>query len=73
MYERCGTRGPGNGEGCDVVEWVKRITLRWVSHTLRMGNEELVKKVYLSKVEGSNRRPLGRWKDRLKEYVSEGE
>ncbi len=29
-------------------------------------------KVYLSTVEGTNRRgrPLGRWKDRVKEYVS---
>ncbi len=38
----------------------------------RMGNEEFVK-VYLSSVEGMNRRerPLGRWEDRVKEYVSE--
>ncbi len=37
------------------------------------GNEELVKKVYLSSVEGTNRRgrPLGRWKDKVREYVSE--
>ncbi len=36
-----------------------------------MENKELVK-VYLSSVEGPNRRgrPLGRWKDRVKEYVS---
>ncbi len=34
---------------------------------------ERVKKVYLSSVEGMNRRgrPLGRWEDRVKEYVSE--
>ncbi len=38
-----------------------------------MGNEEFVKKVYLGSAEGTNRRgrPLGRWKDRVKEYVSE--
>ncbi len=38
-----------------------------------MENEEFVKKVYLSNTEGRNRRgrPLGRWKDRVKEYVSE--
>ncbi len=38
-----------------------------------MGNEEFVKKVYLGSVEGMNRRGrlLGRWKDRVKEYVSE--
>ncbi len=38
-----------------------------------MGNEEFVKRVYLSSVERTNRRgkPLGRWKDRVKKYVSE--
>ncbi len=38
-----------------------------------MGNEEFVKKVYLGSVEGTNRRErsLGRWEDRVKEYVSE--
>ncbi len=38
----------------------------------RMENKEFVK-VYLSSVEGPNRRrrPLGRWEDRVKEYVSE--
>ncbi len=38
-----------------------------------MGNEEFVKKVYMSSAEGTNRkgRPLGRWKDRVKEYASE--
>ncbi len=38
-----------------------------------MGNEEPVKKVYLGSVEGTNRRgrPLGRWEDRVKEYMSE--
>ncbi len=37
-------------------------------------NEELVK-VYLSSVDGPNRwgRPLGRWDDRVEEYLSEGE
>ncbi len=45
-----------------------------VCHVLeRMENEEFVKNVYLSSVEGPNRRerPLGRWKDKMKEYVSE--
>ncbi len=38
-----------------------------------MGNEEFVKKVHLSSVEGTNRRgrPLVRWEDRVREYVSE--
>ncbi len=47
--------------------------MRWVGHIERMGNEEFLKKMYLGSVEGMNRRgrPLGRWKDRVKEYVSE--
>ncbi len=38
-----------------------------------MGNEEFVKKVYLSSVESRNRRgrPFGRWEDRVREHVSE--
>ncbi len=52
---------------------MKRSTLRLFCHIERMENEEFVKKVYLSRVEGPNRRerPLGRWEDRPKEYVSE--
>ncbi len=66
-------RGCGSGVGCGVVEWVKRSTLRWFGHIERIGNEEFVKKVYLSSAEGTNRRGrlLGRWKDRVKEHVSE--
>ncbi len=66
-------RGRGSGVGCGVLEWVKRSTLRWFGHIERMENEEFVKTVYLSSVEGPNRRgrPLGRWEDRLKENVSE--
>ncbi len=57
---------------CGVVEWIKWSTLRWFGHIERMGNDDLLR-VYLSNVEGTNRRgrPLGRWKDRVKEYVSE--
>ncbi len=59
--------------GSGVVTWVSRNTLRWFGHIEGMGNEEFVKKVYLSRVGGTNRpgRPLGRWKDRVKEYVNE--
>ncbi len=55
------------------VEWVRRSTLRWFDHIERMGNEEFGNKVYLSSAEGTNRRgrPLGRWEDRVKEYVCE--
>ncbi len=70
MYERCGMRG--HGRGWDVVEWVKRSTLRWFGHIERMENEEFVR-VYRNSVEGPNRRgsPLGRLEDKVKEYVSE--
>ncbi len=65
-----GMRGHRSGVGCGVVEWVKRSTLRWFGHIERMGNEEFVKKVYRSNVEGTNRRLPGRWEDRVKEYES---
>ncbi len=42
VYKRCGMRERGSGVGCDVVEWVKRSTLRWFGHIERMGNEEFV-------------------------------
>ncbi len=73
VSERCGMRGCGSGVGCGVVEWVKRSTLRWFGHIEMMGNEEFVNQAYLSSVESTNRRgrPLGRLKDRVKEYVSE--
>ncbi len=52
---------------------MKRSTLRWFGHIERMENEEFVKKVYRSSVEGSNMRgrPFGRWEDKVKEYASE--
>ncbi len=52
---------------------MKRSILTWFGHIERMGNEEFVKKVYLSSVEGTNRRgrPFVRWEDRVTEYVSE--
>ncbi len=73
MHERCGMRGCGGGVGCGVVEWVKRSTVIGFGHIERMGNEEFVKKVYLSNAKGTNRRRrcLGRWEDRMLEYVSE--
>ncbi len=56
-----------------MVKWVKRSTLRWFDHIERMENEEFIKEVYRSSVEGPSRRGrlLGRWEDRVKEYVSE--
>ncbi len=59
---------------CVCVEWVKRSTLRWFGHIERTKNEKFVK-VYLSSVEGPMRRerPLGKWGDRVKKYMSERE
>ncbi len=47
--------------------------LRWFGHIERMGSEELVRKVHVSeRVNPSSRgRPIGRWKDRVKEYMCE--
>ncbi len=63
----------GSGMGCGVVEWVQRNALRWFGHVQRMENEEFVKEVYLSSVEGSSRRvrPLRKWEDWVKEYMSD--
>ncbi len=74
MYERCGMRKHGSGVRCGVLEWVKRNSLGLFGHIERMEYEESVKKVYRSSVEGPNRRgrPLGRWEDKVREYVSEG-
>ncbi len=46
--------------------------MTWFGHSKRMQNEDFVK-VYLSNIEGPSRRgrPLGRWEDRMKEYLSE--
>ncbi len=65
-------RGHGSGVGCRVVEWVEKSTLRWFGHIERTGHDEFVKMLYQSSVEGTNRkgRPLGRWEDRVREYVS---
>ncbi len=71
VYERCGLTVCGSGVGFSVVELVKMSTLRWFGHR-EDGNKEFVK-ACLSNVEGPNRRgrPLGRWEDRVKGYLSE--
>ncbi len=62
-----------SGVGCSGVELVKRSTLRCFGRIERMEYEDFVSKVFLSSVEGLRMRgrPLGRWEDRVKEYVSE--
>ncbi len=73
VYERCGMGSHANGVNCGVVEWVKRNTLRCFGHIERMGHEEFVKKVYMSEsvVPNIRGRPLGRWRDKVKEYMCE--
>ncbi len=73
VYERCNMRSHVNGVNCGIVEWVKRNMLRWFGHIERMGNEEFLKKVYMSESVGPNSRgrPPGRWRDRVKEYICE--
>ena len=45
VYEICGLGNCANAVKCEVVEWVKRNTLRWFGHIERMKSEEFVKKV----------------------------
>ncbi len=54
-------------------EWIERYTLRWFGHIERMGSEGFVKKVHMSEsVDPNSRgRPLGWWRDRVKEYMCE--
>ncbi len=74
VYERCGMEACASGVRCGVVEWMKRNTMMWFGHTERMKSKETVKKVYVSKIKSScRRRPLGRRKDSVKEYMSERE
>ncbi len=56
-----------------MVEGGKINTLRWFGHIKRIRSEEFVKKLYMSESVGPiNRgRPLGRWRDRVKEYTCE--
>ncbi len=55
-----------------MVEWVKRNSVKWFSHVEMIVIKEFVK-VYESALKGSNRggKPLGRWKDRVEEYLGE--
>lgn len=46
----------------EVMEWVKRNTLRWFGHNEKMKIEGFIKRVYMSKIKGMSRRgkPLER-------------
>ncbi len=72
VYDRCVLNTCTNGVKCRVIEWLKRNSLKWLGHVERMGSGEFVK-VYESESEGPNRRgkPLGKWKDKVQEYMGE--
>ena len=43
-----------NGMKCEVVEWVKRNTVRWFGPIKRIQSDEFVRKVYVSETVGPN-------------------
>ncbi len=56
------------GMDCRVVEWVKRSTLRWYGHVMRMNECDFTKRVSESTVEG---REEGREENREKREEKE--
>ncbi len=52
---------------------VKKNTLRWSGHRERIKSEEIVKEVYVGESESESGRPLGRWRDKVKEYMCDGD
>ncbi len=61
------------GMDCGVVEWVKRSTLRWYGHVMRMNECAFTKRVYESTIEGREvrGRPQVKWINRVEEYWRE--
>ncbi len=74
LYEKCVVGGCVNVVKCGVMEGVKRNALRWSGHMERINSEEIVEEVYVRGLEGSSLRgrPLGRWRDKVEEYMCEG-
>ncbi len=58
-----------------VVEWVKRSTLRWYGHVMRMNECAFTKRVYESTIEGRGvrGRPAVKWINRVEECWRERE
>ncbi len=73
VCEQCRMRMYATRMKCGVVNWVKRNTLKCFEHIEERKNEEFVRKECMSETVGPNRRgrPLGRWQDRVKEYMCE--
>ncbi len=71
VYERFGMCHVGEGKKCGVVEEVKRQTLKRFGHMERMEEGKMIRRVYVSEIEGGNvrGRPLVKWRDGMQEYV----
>ncbi len=57
-YGRFGMSESAVEMDCGVVEWVKRSTLRWYGHVMRMNECDFTKRVYESTIERRGRPPL---------------
>ena len=55
VYERCGVGPCANEVKCDVVEWMKRNTLRWFGPIERKNSEKFVKIVHENEFVGTSR------------------
>ncbi len=55
----------GVGKKCGVVEEVKRQMLKWFGHMERMEGGKMIRRVYMSEIEGENvrGRPPMYWED----------
>lgn len=45
-YERCGMEACASGVKWQVIEWVKKSTLRWFGHIGRMESKEFLKSIF---------------------------
>ncbi len=54
VYRKFGISSRGEGMSCEVVEMVKRSTLRWFGHLERMNERELTKRISRSKINAGN-------------------
>ena len=74
-YGRSGMRETAVGMDCGVVEWVKRSTLRWYGHVMRMNEGDFTKRGYESTTKGMGvrGRPPVKWINRVEEYWRERE
>ncbi len=61
------------GMDCGVVEWVKRNTLRWYGHVMRMNEYAFTKRVYERTIDGRGvrGRPTVKWINRVEGYWRE--